>query len=127
MTETPQPPVQAPQMPQQKQSNGLAVAGMVLGIIGLVGLCIWWLGLPCAIVGLILSILGKKKAEVTGTGAGMAKAGMICSIIAICLAVVGIILVFVGFSMFGSKIAEEMERQQQMREQSMLLIRSFLA
>ena len=96
MTEAPQQP-QAPapvdQGPiQPKQGNGLAIAGMVLGIVGLVGLCIWYIGLPCAIVGLILSILARKKSKVTGTGGGMAMAGIICSVIALGLAVLGIIL-----------------------------------
>ena len=110
------------QPPAQKQGNGLAIAGMVLGIIGLVGLCIWWLGLPCAIVGLILSCLGKKKSKITGTGGGMATAGIVTSVIALALGIIGIILLIVGFSMFASEI----KKAQQMQN-VMVMVRSFLA
>ncbi len=113
MSQAPVPPPVGAPVPQQ-QGNGLAIAGMVLGIIGLVGLCVWWIGLPCAIVGLILSVLGKKKAKITGTGGGMATAGIVLSIIALALAVIGIILLVVGLSMFGEQIQQEMERQQRM-------------
>ena len=95
MTEAPlSPPVAQgpPPTGPSGQTNGLAIAGMVCGIVGLVGICIWWLGLPCAIVGLILSIMGRKKARATGTGGGMAMAGIICSLIALGLVVLGIIL-----------------------------------
>ena len=115
MTEAPQEP-QAPQTPAAMppaggagQGNGLAIAGMVLGIVGLVGLCIWWLGLPCAIVGLILSICAKKKAAVTGTGGGMATAGIVTSVVALGLAVLGFIFMIVGFAIFSSAVKEGLE------------------
>jgi uncharacterized membrane protein len=123
-------PTAPPAGPVPQQGNGLAVAGMVLGILGLVGLCIWFVGLPCAIVGLILSIMGKKKAKETGVGGGMATAGMICSIIALGLAVVGVIFAVVGYSMFGAKV-QEMQRQMQQMPHSgpavLLTLKSLLA
>ena len=131
MTQAPEPqqpvaPQPQYQPPSQKQGNGLAIAGMVLGIIGLVGICIWWLGLPCAIVGLILSCLGKKKSKITGTGGGMATAGIVTSVIALALAIIGIILVIVGVSMFASKV-KELEAQQRQLQNVMVIVRSFLA
>ena len=117
MTETPQPPETPPATPPQgpagqPQSNGLAIAGMVLGIVGLVGICIWWLGLPCAIVGLILSMKGKKKAQVTGTGAGLATAGIVCSLIALGLAALGIIFAIIGFAIIAPKAMEMQQGTQ---------------
>ncbi len=72
---------------------------MVLGIIGLVGLCIWFIGLPCAILGLIFGILGKKKPKETGAGAGMATAGIVCRCVALGLTLLGMIFIlFFGLS-----------------------------
>lgn len=46
--------------PEQKQDKkGFGIAGMVLGIIGLVLCCVWYISLPCAIIGLILSIISQ--------------------------------------------------------------------
>src|ERR1700722_10486647 len=41
----PYQPVEAP------KPSGLAVASMVLGIISLVLFCVWYLSIPCAIIG----------------------------------------------------------------------------
>ena len=57
-------------------SNGMAVAGMVLGIISVPFVCLWPIGLICAIVGLCLSVVGKNRANTTKTGGGMAVAGI---------------------------------------------------
>ena len=93
MSETPQsptPPVSSP------QGNGLAIAGMVLGIVSLATFCAWYLSIPCAIVGLILSVVGLKKSQIVGKGHGMALAGVITSVIAIGLAILVIILIALG-------------------------------
>ena len=131
MTEAPQPPeapAPAPPAAAQGGGNGLAIAGMILGIVGLVGLCLWYIGLPCAIVGLILSIQGKKKAKVTGTGAGMATTGVVISCVAIGLTVLLLILAAVGIAFFGSKIDEiQKSMPKDMPRQSMAIIRSLLA
>jgi len=99
--DTPPPPpggagVQA--LPQQ--GNGLAVAGMVLGIVAMVMLCVWYVSFPCAIIGLALSVLGLKRSRETGgAGSGMAKAGLILSIIALSLAAIIIIMLLVGVAL----------------------------
>ena len=41
--------------------KGMAIASMVLGIVSIPAICFWIVGLPCAIVGLILGILYNKK------------------------------------------------------------------
>lgn len=98
MTETPQAPTPMyPTTPAAPpQGNGLAIAGMVLGIVSLALFCVYWLAIPCAIVGLILSIIGLKKSKVVGKGHGMALAGVITSIVALGLAILIIILIAVG-------------------------------
>ena len=84
--------------------KGLGITGMVMGIVSLlcntVCSCMYGsvLGFPLSIVGLILSIIAKKKSKAAGCSNGMATAGLITSIIsiAICaLAVIGIIVYFV--------------------------------
>lgn len=65
-------PLQAP------KNNGLAIAGMICGIVGVtVGLCLW--GTP-GIIGLVLSIIGLRQINASQgqqTGKGMAIAGIV--------------------------------------------------
>ena len=59
-----------------RQSSGLSIASLVLGIVGIVACCIPIIGIPVNVTGLILGIVGMKKG-----GRGMAIAGIIlCSI-----------------------------------------------
>lgn len=80
---------------KKKQSNGLAIASMVLGIVSLILTCILpYVSWVLAIVGIVLAAIAKKKAK-----SGMATAGLVCSIIALAVWVVVIILlVVVGVS-----------------------------
>lgn len=74
------------------EKKGKSIASMVLGIVSLVGLCLnSWVSLICGIIGLILGIQGKK----TENAQGMAKAGVILSIISLVLTVLCIIFIFV--------------------------------
>jgi len=100
---------------------------MVLGIVSVVTSCTWYLGIPCGIVGLILSLSGKKKARQTGVGGGMAGAGVILSIIGIVVAVLVVVLV-VAFGVTLFQRAKEMQEEAQRNQQAILLVaRSFLA
>lgn len=75
-----QPAVQAP-------SNGMGVAGLVLGITS-VGLC--WLfavGFVLGLVGVILSANGVTVGRRTGAGRGMAIAGLVLSLVGLVLGV----------------------------------------
>ena len=80
---------------EEKQSNGLAIASMVLGIVSLILTCILpYVSWVLAIVGIVLAAIAKEKAK-----SGMATAGLVCSIIALAVWVVVIILlVVVGVS-----------------------------
>lgn len=82
----------------QGDKRGMAIASMVLGIVSLVlGWCLWYISLPCAIVGLVLGVLANKAKK-----NGMATAGIVMSIIGIVLSVIWIILLFgVGITLGG--------------------------
>ena len=96
-----QPPPQAPTPPPPAgyappatpQQNGLAIAGMVVGIASVVLFFLAWIGSVVGVVGLILSILGLNKAkQMNGVGRGMAIAGLVTSAAGI---LIGIILTIV--------------------------------
>ncbi len=94
--------MQGPGLAGPQQGNGLAVAGMVLGIVSLVLICIWFVSLPCAIVGLCLSVVGKNKALETNSGGGMAITGLVLSCVTLALLVVLLVMFFMGLGMMGS-------------------------
>lgn len=69
--------------------KGMSVAGLVLTIIGVVFGVFGWvaicaiLGLPIALVGLILSCVGGKKLKEAGQPSGIATAGLVLGIIGV--------------------------------------------
>lgn len=78
--------------------DGKAVASLVLGILGLVGFVLMPpLGLACALVGLVLGLLSRRERR---EGNGLARAGWICSLVALAiplaLVTVGVVLLAVG-------------------------------
>jgi uncharacterized protein DUF4190 len=95
----------------------VAVAALVLGIFGTI-LC-WFpaalLGVPLALVGLILGILARKNASETQQPTGMATAGLVMSIIALTL---GILLSAMCFACVHKvdKMATDPQFQQQNKE-----------
>ena len=98
-----QQPIQQPVMPVMDPNakpvvpgKGLGIAGMILGILSLALFCVWYLSIPCGITGIILSAIAASKAKAAGVKNGMATAGIVCSSIAIGLAILFIILVVVG-------------------------------
>lgn len=99
----------------------MAVAALVLGIFGTI-LC-WFpaalLGVPLALVGLILGILARKNAQETQQPTGMATAGMVMSIVGLTL---GILLSAMCFACAQKvkgdmqKMANDPQFQQQNKE-----------
>ena len=80
-------------MPQPEKTGnaGLAIAGMVCGIVSIVICCLWGVSLLVAIPGLILSIVAlAKKCK----GKGMAVAGVICSSLGIILFIIYTLLIY---------------------------------
>ena len=101
------PPPPPPPPPQDNPGKGMSIAGMVLGIVGLVfALFLPYVGIVVAIVGLILSILGMKKSKEAGFPSGMAMAGLICSCIAIGLNIICLIIVICAVAALGGLAAE---------------------
>src|SRR6266550_2914960 len=75
----PPPPTAAP------ASNGVATAGMVLGILGVV---LFWLpvvGFAMAIVAVVLGGVGLSRANMGGGGRGQAIAGLVLGVVGIAL------------------------------------------
>ena len=85
------------------QGKGMAVSSLVLGIVSIVLMCLWYVSIPCGIVGLVLGILAKKKGQ-----KGMATAGIVLSIIGLVLVVVFFILAAIGVSMLGAGLSDIM-------------------
>nr|WTB33998.1 DUF4190 domain-containing protein [Streptomyces sp. NBC_00830] len=74
-------------------ANGLGIASMVLGIIAVVGFCMWGLGVVLGVLALILGLIGRGRAKRgEATNGGMALAGVI-------LGSIGIVIsgAFLGF------------------------------
>ena len=67
--------------------KGMGVAGMVLGISSLVLCSVWYIAGPCALIGLILSIVSMCKARKAGKNNGFALTGIICCGIGLLIAV----------------------------------------
>lgn len=83
--------------PVQDPGRGLAIASMVLGIVSVALFCAWYLAIPCAIVGLVLGIVAKRK----GSPSKMAMAGIVLSIIALGIAILMITVLAGAISSIG--------------------------
>ena len=67
------PQYQPPVAPEQKPSNGLAIASLVLGILSIIMVFVYaWVGIICAIVGIVLAVVAKKQ-----NPSGLATAGLV--------------------------------------------------
>ncbi|MFD8292470.1 DUF4190 domain-containing protein [Streptomyces lavendulae] len=102
----PNPYSHAPQGPghgtrSPADRNGLAVAAMVLGVIGWIT-SIVFIGGPLGVIGLILGVAALRKSKRTGTGRGMAVTGLVTS----SLAIVVSILVAVFMTWYANETQE---------------------
>jgi hypothetical protein len=94
----PQPQQSPPSAAPVPRTNGLAVAGMVCGIIGLVLFWTFWLGIILGILGVIFGAIGMSRARAWAmTGRGMGLAGVICGGLAILLSIVWVGLIVAVF------------------------------
>lgn len=82
-----------------EEKKGKSIASMVLGIVSVIGLCFGyggiWIPVICAILALIFGILGKKDENAKG----MAKTGIILSIITLAFLVILILALIVLFAL----------------------------
>jgi hypothetical protein len=99
----------------------VAVAALVLGIFGTI-LC-WFpaalLGVPLALVGLILGILARKNATETQQPTGMATAGLVMSIVGLTLGILMSAMCFACVQKAKNdmqKMANDPQFQQQNKE-----------
>lgn len=86
------PPAAAP-----VPGKGMGIASLVLGILGLIT-CLTGFG---AIIGIVLAIIGlvlgsKARKLMPPTERGLATAGWICSIVALCICAAGVLLAVVA-------------------------------
>ena len=117
-------PTPAPSLP----GKGQGIAGMVLGIVSLVMMCTFYIALPCAIVGLILSISSKSKAKKAGMKNGFAVEGIVTSAIGLGLGVLYIIFAVIGAGVlmeYGYDIEEFLEEYENYYYEYSTAIRNF--
>lgn len=75
-------------MNQPEQGRGMAVAGLVLGIISMIAWLIPLFGLPISIVGIVLAALGRRSVS----RRTMATVGLVLAIIALVLTLINAVL-----------------------------------
>ena len=75
--------------PIEPKKNSFNIASLVLGIVGIVAACCIneYFAIVCGIAAIVFRVMSKKQ----GLSDGMSTAGLICGIISICIAVLGII------------------------------------
>ena len=75
-------------------TNGMAIAALVCGILGIVGSFIpvvAYFTTVLAILGIVFGVKGKKQAELTNSGKGLATAGLVRGIIGTEFGLLGVI------------------------------------
>lgn len=81
--------------PPMKDGKGMSIAGLVLGILGLVGgfiPVVNYFTTVCAILGLIFACIGRKRSKLAyGKASGIATAGLVLSIIGTSFAALGVL------------------------------------
>ena len=80
----------------QKKVNGVAIAALVAGVLGLI-IALFvngWVGLVISVVAIVLGAIGMKKAKETNSGKGLAVAGLVCGIVSTAICVIVIIAAF---------------------------------
>lgn len=92
----PQPPPPQPGYgaPQQQGNPGIAVAGFVCALVGLLVSWVGWTIVLC-VVGLVLSIMGRRQAVERGAPTGLATAGIVLGIIGTVIAIIIIVFVII--------------------------------
>ena len=95
----------------------MAVAALVLGIIGIVFSWLPIFGIPLAIVGLILGIVARKNAVNTSQPTGTATAGLVVSIIGVAISTLITVACFACAAKFDKKMKEDPQFRESVRQQ----------
>jgi hypothetical protein len=77
----------------KKVSSASSIAALTLGIISIVGACMWYIGGICGIIAIITGAIGIKK-----TQSKSAKAGLVCGIVGLALCAVLYVTVFIALT-----------------------------
>ena len=118
MTEI-QPQMEGTYGPLPRPGNGMAVASLVLGLIGMALFCVPYIGLPCAILAIVFGFIGRKRATAGASGGGLALAGLILGFVTVALTVLllaGALAIFgyaSGHPEFQDAMRKAMEQAQQ--------------
>lgn len=80
--------------PATETPSGMAVAGLVLGILSMLCCCIWYVSAILGILALVFSIITVAKNK---PGKGMAIAGIVCGAIGLLISIV-IVIGVIGYT-----------------------------
>ena len=91
-----------------QQGNGMAIAGGVLGIVGLVLCWAWFVGAILGVLGIIFGAIGVQRAnQLPGAPhKGFAIAGIVCGILAVVLDILLFVFIFaaVGVALHAATV-----------------------
>lgn len=96
---------------QPPQSNGYAIAAMILGILSIPLGCCYGLGIIFSIIAIVMAFLAKKNNG--GSFGGMALTGLICACIGILFGVLFWVFFVIGLSSMSSAEIDELMRRYQ--------------
>jgi uncharacterized protein DUF4190 len=89
--------------PSAQRTNGLAIAAMVVSIVSVPLLLCYGFGGLLGVAGAIMGHVARRQVRDTGEqGNGMALAGIIVGWVTTGLAIIGVVLLIVGFALIGS-------------------------
>lgn len=92
------------------KTDGFAVASLVLGIVGVVGICCYGLGAVVAVIALVFGILSLVRARKRGTGVnGLAVAGVVLGAVGVVLGVTFITYLVLHRAEIGEAVREYMQ------------------
>ncbi len=94
------PPPYAP----PNQSNGLAVASLVLGIVGLVLTITVWVGPICDVLAIVFGALARQRMPAGAPNRGMATAGFILGIVGLVLTTALVLLLILTVRVEGNGV-----------------------
>lgn len=95
--------------------NGMAIASLVLGIIGVVFVCCYGVGAVFGVIALVFGIISFRQIKISrAKNGGMSIAGIILGIVAIVAGVLIVVFIISNRGMF----AEELKRSMDMMQKS---------
>ena len=95
----------------ERQSNGMATASLILGIISIVLGFFGWIGIICGILAIIFAIVAKNKIKVNPALAhtnGSATGGLITGIIGLLIGIAITVIAIMFVSAVAEGLSEEM-------------------